>query len=110
MSYGTRVMNAAILQIHKDLEEAAKLRRAAMAHVLAHLLSSVAAGLCWCLDLDHAACGPVGGRALLLYEGKENQVLAILIWNMWDEGYIEAVGAIGTLMMFSCCLSRSAFE
>ena len=26
-------------------------------------------------------------------------MLAILIWNMWDEGNIEAVGAIGTLLI-----------
>jgi len=29
----------------------------------------------------------------------ENQVLAILIWNMWDEGYVGAVAAVGTLLM-----------
>ena len=39
------------------------------------------------------------GKPLVLYEGQENQVLAILIWNMWDEGYIESVAAIGTLLM-----------
>ena len=43
----------------------------------------------------------IAGKPLILYEGQENQVLAILIWNMWDEGYIEAVAAIGTLLMGS---------
>jgi iron(III) transport system permease protein len=37
----------------------------------------------------------------VLYEGPKNQVLAVLIWNMWDEGDIEAVGAIGVLLMTS---------
>jgi len=41
---------------------------------------------------------------LLLYEGPKNQVLAILIWNMWDEGYVPAVAAIGTLLMITLLL------
>ena len=41
----------------------------------------------------------IAGKPLVLYEGAENQVLSILIWNIWDEGYIEAVAAIGTLLM-----------
>jgi ABC-type sulfate transport system permease component len=28
-------------------------------------------------------------------------VLAVLIWQFWDEGDIEVVGAIGTLMMLT---------
>jgi iron(III) transport system permease protein len=51
----------------------------------------------WVWSMLHAI--RIAGAPLLLYEGKENQVLAILIWNMWDEGNIEAVGAIGTLMI-----------
>jgi iron(III) transport system permease protein len=43
----------------------------------------------------------IAGLPLVLYEGPKNQVLAVLIWNMWDEGDIEAVGAIGVLLMTS---------
>jgi iron(III) transport system permease protein len=43
----------------------------------------------------------VAGLPLVLYEGPKNQVLAVLIWNMWDEGDIEAVGAIGVMLMLS---------
>jgi iron(III) transport system permease protein len=41
----------------------------------------------------------IAGTPLLLYEGNENQVLSILIWNMWDQGQIQAVGAIGVMMI-----------
>lgn len=44
------------------------------------------------------------GKPLILYEDAENQVLAILIWNMWDGGEIEAVGAIGSLLIVSLLL------
>jgi len=36
---------------------------------------------------------------LILYEGQENQVISVLIWNMWDEGLIQIVGAIGVMMI-----------
>jgi ABC-type sugar transport system permease subunit len=41
------------------------------------------------------------GKPLILTSGGENEVLALVIWNMWDQGYIEAVGAIGTLLMLA---------
>ena len=44
------------------------------------------------------------GKPLVLYEGSENQVLAILIWNMWDGGEIELVGAIGSLLIVGLLL------
>jgi iron(III) transport system permease protein len=41
----------------------------------------------------------IAGLPLVLYQGPRNQVLAVLIWKMWDDGDIEAVGAIGVLLM-----------
>jgi hypothetical protein len=51
LSYGTRVMNAAILQIHKDLEEAAYVSGAVQWRTM------------WRMDLDHAPCGALGEPA-----------------------------------------------
>jgi iron(III) transport system permease protein len=100
MAYGTRSMNAAILQIHKDLEEAAHISGAVrwrtMWRVFFPLMVPTFVGV-WIWVMLHVI--RTAGKPLILYEGQENQVLAILIWNMWDEGYIEAVAAIGTLMM-----------
>jgi ABC-type Fe3+ transport system permease subunit len=42
---------------------------------------------------------------LILYEGDENQVLAIVIWNMWDEGNITQVGAAGTVLILFLLLA-----
>lgn len=100
MSYGTRAMNAAILQIHKDLEEAAMISGAPQWRVLWRvflpLLLPSLVGV-WIWAMLHAV--RIAGTPLILYEGPDNQVLAVMIWNMWDEGYIPAVGAIGTLLM-----------
>jgi iron(III) transport system permease protein len=100
ISYGTRSMNAAILQIHKELEEAAYVNGATpfrtMWRVFFPLMLPTFVGV-WIWVVLHAV--RIAGMPLMLYEGPRNQVLAILIWNMWDEGYVPAVAAIGSLLM-----------
>jgi len=105
MAYGTRAMNAAIMQIHRDLEEASGVSGAppwrTMLRVFFPLMLPTFVGLwIWVVLLSVR----VAGLPLVLYEGPKNQVLAVLIWNMWDEGDIEAVGAIGVLLMSSLFL------
>jgi iron(III) transport system permease protein len=111
MSYGTRAMNAAILQIHKDLEEAASISGApqwrVMWRVFVPLLMPSFIGV-WIWTLLHAI--RIAGTPLLLYEGAENQVLAVMIWNMWDEGYVTTVGAIGTMLMIFLLLLTLALR
>ena len=105
ISYGTRSMNAALLQIHKELEEAAYVSGArpwrTMWRIFVPLMLPTFAGI-WIWVVLHAV--RIAGMPLMLYEGPQNQVLAILIWNMWDEGYVPAVAAIGTLLMLALLL------
>ena len=102
MSYGTRVMNAAVLQVHTDLEEAAKVSCAPQWRVFRRiffpLLRPAFVGIfIWTvLHVVRSA-----GKPLILTSGAENEVLAVLIWNMWDNGDMGAVGALGTLMMLA---------
>jgi iron(III) transport system permease protein len=100
MSYGTRVMNAAVLQVHKDLEEAAKVSGAPQWRVFWRiffpLLQPAFVGV-WIWTVLHVVRS--AGKPLILTSGAENEVLAVLIWNMWDQGSIEAAAAIGTLLM-----------
>jgi iron(III) transport system permease protein len=105
MAYGTRAMNAAIMQIHRDLEEASGVSGAppwrTMLRVFFPLMIPTFIGLwIWVVLLSVR----IAGLPLVLYEGPKNQVLAVLIWNMWDEGDIEAVGAIGVMLMTSLFL------
>jgi iron(III) transport system permease protein len=100
MSYGTRAMNAALLQVHKDLEDAARMSGArqwrVMWRVFVPLLAPSMVGVfIWTvLHVVRAA-----GMPLILADGSENEVLAVVIWNMWDQGYVEAVGAMGTILV-----------
>ena len=100
IAYGTRSMNAAVLQIHKELEEAAYASGAGRWRTLWRvfyplMLPTFVGVWIWAMLLAVRQAG----KPLVLYEGSENQVLAILIWNMWDSGDVEAVGAIGTLLI-----------
>ncbi len=100
LSYGTRSMNAAILQIHRELEEVAYVSGASpwrtMRRIFFPLMLPTFVGV-WIWVVLHAV--RIAGMPLILYEGPENQVLAVLIWNMWDEGYIGAVAAVGTILI-----------
>ncbi|HLC27691.1 MAG TPA: iron ABC transporter permease [bacterium] len=102
LAYGTRSMNAGLLQIHKEIEEAAYLSGARPWRVglkiLLPLLAPTFVGV-WIWVVLHAV--RIAGMPLILYQGSENQVLSILIWNMWDEGYVGAVGAIGSMLMLA---------
>jgi iron(III) transport system permease protein len=105
LSYGTRSMNAALLQVHKELEEAAYVSGArpwrTLWRIFLPLMMPSFVGV-WIWVILHAV--RVAGLPLILYEGPQNQVLSILIWNMWDEGYVPAVAAIGTLLMLALLL------
>jgi ABC-type Fe3+ transport system permease subunit len=43
----------------------------------------------------------VAGLPLMLYQGARNQVLSVLIWNMWTDGAIGNVGAIATMLVLA---------
>jgi iron(III) transport system permease protein len=105
LSYGTRSMSASLLQVHKELEEAAYVSGArpwrTMRRVFLPLMMPTLVGI-WIWVVLHAV--RIAGLPLILYEGQQNQVLSILIWNMWDEGYVPAVAAIGTLLMSTLLL------
>ncbi len=105
MSYGTRAMNAAILQIHRDLEEAAQTSGApqwrVMWRVFVPLLLPTFVGV-WIWTALHAV--RMASQPLIMTEGESNELLAVTIWNLWGEGYAVVVGAIGTLMILSLLL------
>ena len=100
IAYGTRTMNAAMLQIHKDLEEAALVSKAVpwrvVWKVFVPLVMPSLVGI-WIYIVLLAV--RLAGVPLILYEGRRNEVLAVLIWYLWDDGEIEMVAAMGVMLM-----------
>jgi iron(III) transport system permease protein len=104
ISYGTRVMNGAVLQIHKELEEAGKMSGASQGRIFWRVFvpllrpAFISIFIWTALHAVRSA-----GKPLILTSGQENEVLAVTIWNLWDQGYIETVGAIGVILMLVLC-------
>jgi len=100
IAYGTRTMNAAILQIHSDLEEAASVSGAppwrTLWRVFMPLMMPSMVGVWVYVVLLSVR---LAGAPLILYEGRRTEVLAVLIWYLWDDGEWEAVAAMGVMLM-----------
>ncbi len=100
IAYGTRTMNAAILQIHSDLEEASSVSGAppwrTLWRVFMPLMMPSLVGI-WIYVVLLAV--RIAGAPLILYEGRRTEVLAVLIWYLWDDGEWEAVAAMGVMLM-----------
>ncbi len=99
LPYGSRAMNVATLQIHHDLEEAGYVsggrQWCVMRRIFFPLLIPALIGV-WVWSLLNAS--RIMGIPVLLYEGTQNQVLAVLMWNMWEQGQLVTVAALGTAM------------
>ncbi len=100
LAYGTRAMSAALMQIHKDIEEAAQVSGASafqvMRRIFAPLLLPAFLGLGLWSILQSVR---MASQPLILLEGAKNEVLAITIWSLWGEGQAVQVAAIGVLMI-----------
>jgi iron(III) transport system permease protein len=111
ISYGTRAMNAAIIQIHRDLEEAASVSGAPMWRIMWRvflpLMLPSFIGV-WVWTMLHVV--RIAGLPLVLFDGADNQVLAVFIWMAWDQGNIGIVGAIGTMLMAALFIVTLGFR
>src|SRR5262249_30786883 len=99
LSFGCRMMSAALEQVHKELEEAgrtsgAKWRIIMQRIVLPLLIPSFISGWIWVIT--HAL------RNLsvpLLLTGRENKMLSVILWHTWDDGYSGRAAALGVGLM-----------
>ena len=107
IAYGVRAMSTALLQIHADLEDAAKLCgappiRVAIRVFVPLLLPTIVGIWIYCALLSVRFIS----LPLILSQGGDNEVLGVMIWYLWDNGNISSVGAIGVgLMLFMFCLA-----
>jgi iron(III) transport system permease protein len=98
MPFCTRLMNAAIVQIHKDLEQAARvsgvpLFRTLIFITLPLLFPAFVAGWIW------VAVHALRAFAIpLMLAGRNNQVFAVLLWEYWEKSMPVAC-AMGVLLI-----------
>jgi iron(III) transport system permease protein len=101
ISFGTRLMNSAIMQVHKELEQAAYVSGASTAKTLFFitlplLFPAFAAGWIWVAV--HAL------RAFsipLMLSSKNNEVFAVLLWEFWENGTASLASGLGVLLIIT---------
>lgn len=99
LPFSTRTMQASIVQIHRELEEAARVSGASLITVLRKiiiplLLPTVAGVAIWVAV--HAM------RELsmaLMLNSTSNNVISFLIWSYWEGGQIQQASALGVLLI-----------
>jgi iron(III) transport system permease protein len=105
LAYGTRSMSAALVQVHRELEEAAYASGAAPAgavrRVLAPLLMPALASL-WVWVAIQAL--RLVTLPLMLQTGPENTVVASYLWRRWEAGEVNLVAAVGIAMVLAMAL------
>ena len=99
MPWATRNTNAALLQIHKELEEASEVSGATwwqtFRRVLAPLLvAGFASGFLYIFSHIMREFS----TAILLYSPNSN-LLSIIIWELWQAGTIAEVGAVSVMLV-----------
>jgi iron(III) transport system permease protein len=104
VSFTTRVTNAALLQVHAELEEAAYLSGAsrfqAMARVVIPLIGpSLMFGLIW-----NALWAVKEVTMPLLLTTPQNEVLAVRIWSLWASGNSKDAATLGIYLIVVAAL------
>ena len=101
LSYTTRITNAALLQVGRELEESAQVcgarRLGTMWWVIAPLIKpSLVFGGLWTGLLVFREIS----MALMLY-GPDSLVLSVRIWTEWEQGDLNEASALGIVMVMA---------
>ena len=99
ISYGTRAMNSAMIQIHAELEEAGRAcgvstLRVARRIVVPLVAPAVFNAWLWIGLLSYREVT----MALVLY-GPGSEVVSTLSWKLWGSAWVPLVSALGVVMM-----------
>jgi iron(III) transport system permease protein len=99
LAFSTRATNAGLLQIHKELEEAALMCGASRFRTLWRitarlLIASLVAGWVWVVAHSARAFG-----IPLLLSSRNNEVLSVWLWLRWQDGLIGEAAVIGIILI-----------
>jgi iron(III) transport system permease protein len=100
IAFGTRVMNGAMTQLHKELEEASYVSGGSWFNTfrkitLPLLLPALVNGWIFSAIVVAKAMGSV----IMLYS-HDSIVLSVLVWELWTNGDVAATAALGVMLIF----------
>ena len=99
ISFATRLMNGAIMQVHKELEQAAYVSGASNMKTMFYitlplLFPAFAAGWIWvAVHALRAFSIPI------MLSNEDTLVFAVLLWDMWEDGTAPLASALGVLLI-----------
>jgi iron(III) transport system permease protein len=99
VAFGSRTMNAAVAQIHVELEEAGQMSGAQWSAIMRRiilplLMPAFVSGWIWVAT--HAMRN---FSVPLILGGDESKVLSVIMWNLWDVGRAGETTALGVLLI-----------
>jgi len=99
LAYSSRAMNAAMIQLHKELEEASQVSGATWLTTFFRitiplLLPTVISTWIW----SAIVCVRELSMAVMLYS-PSTRVLSVLIWDLWLGGLVDYTCAIGVMLV-----------
>jgi iron(III) transport system permease protein len=105
VSFASRATNAAVMQVHTELEEAGEVSGASRLRILWQItfpLIRPAFIAAWIWVAAHAV------RAFsvpLMLAGRDSRPLAVMLWHLWDEEQnLPAAAALGVLLILALTL------
>lgn len=104
LSFATRAINGAIMQIHRELEEAGRVSGASAVRVILKvtvplLKPALLFSWLWVMLLAFREV-----TVALMLNSPSNMVLPVLIWNRWNEGRLPEAAAVAVLLTFIAVL------
>ncbi len=110
LSFGSRATHGVMLQMHADLEEAARVSGARWSQRMRRILLPLmlpAAMAVWIWVVAH--CMRELTTALLL-QGTENKTLPVLLWGYWSGGEPNKASAVGVWLVAAMLLVVAAWQ
>ena len=99
LSYGTRVMNSALTQIHNELEEAGRVAGASTWQVfrsviLPILTPAIMYAWLWMALLTYREL-----TLATLLAGEDNATMAVVVWGLWQSGGLGRASALTVIIL-----------
>jgi iron(III) transport system permease protein len=104
LSYTTRVTNAALLQIHNELEEASRTCGASSFKTIFFVLIPLIRPALVFVTIWVALRTFREMTTALFLSGTDNKVMAVEVWMMWNEGGLAQAAAGAVVMTFGCAI------
>jgi iron(III) transport system permease protein len=99
LSYGTRMTNSTLIQIHKDLEDSARMSGAAIGGVMTRVIVPLLAPTLIYAWLWIALLTFRELTLAVVLTSRGNITLPVVVWSMWLNGGLGRASAIALLLL-----------